>query len=77
VERFVKNNPDANASVMDIEELVRLGDQRGVCPYYLSRELASTADLVFMPYNYLIDPRNRLVFISVSYFILAWIGALL
>ena len=30
-----------------------------MCPFYLTRELAKTADIVFMPYNYLIDPRVR------------------
>lgn len=29
------------------------------CPYYLSRALAAKADLVFAPYNYVLDPRIR------------------
>ena len=29
------------------------------CPYYTSRELLSEADLVFMPYNYLLDKKTR------------------
>jgi hypothetical protein len=31
----------------------------GRCPYYLSRELHSTAEILFLPYNYLIDKDNR------------------
>lgn len=29
------------------------------CPYYTSRELLGDADLVFMPYNYLLDKKTR------------------
>jgi len=28
-----------------------------VCPYYTSKELKKDADIIFMPYNYLIDPK--------------------
>lgn len=30
-----------------------------VCPYYLSRNLTQRADILFMPYNYLLDPKVR------------------
>lgn len=33
--------------------------QESACPYYLSRALAKGADLVFCPYNYVLDPRIR------------------
>jgi hypothetical protein len=29
------------------------------CPYYISRELSKSVDILFAPYNYLIDPGNR------------------
>ena len=43
------------------------------CPYYGSRELATSADIIFCPYNYLIDPsiretvRHRLIQYSLFY----------
>jgi regulator of telomere elongation helicase 1 len=29
------------------------------CPYYASKDRAAAADLIFMPYNYLIDEKIR------------------
>lgn len=31
----------------------------GGCPYYAERDLMITADIVFCPYNYLLDPSVR------------------
>lgn len=55
----MKKNPEASQQPMDIEQLVKLGRSFGPCPFYTAREMASTAELVFMPYNYLIDSRTR------------------
>jgi hypothetical protein len=30
-----------------------------VCPYFLSRDMAGTADVIFMPYNYLVDAQVK------------------
>lgn len=43
----------------DIESLRKNGQKRKVCPYYASRELSTRADIIFLPYNYLVDPRIR------------------
>lgn len=43
-------------SIWDIEDLVKQGEKKECCPYYLSRELAKNAEVIFCPYNYLIDP---------------------
>lgn len=59
IERFTKSNPDLNSTVLDIEELTKLGTTRTLCPYFLSREMATTAEIVFMPYNYLVDVKTR------------------
>lgn len=60
MEKYVKDRPDINAQAMDIEDLARLGGTLGgPCPYFLTRTLASTSELIFMPYNYLVDPATR------------------
>ena len=66
VDRFVQSNSDfGKADPVDIEDLVKIGQRGkvgggcGPCPYYLSRDMASRADIIFMPYNYLIDPKLR------------------
>ncbi|KAF3859832.1 hypothetical protein F7725_000087, partial [Dissostichus mawsoni] len=46
-------------SVLDVEDLVKFGNKQRVCPYYLSRSLKQQADIVFTPYNYLLDPKSR------------------
>ncbi|XP_072273320.1 Fanconi anemia group J protein isoform X2 [Pyxicephalus adspersus] len=43
----------------DIEELVGLGKRLRACAYYAARELMSEADIVFCPYNYLLDSQIR------------------
>lgn len=50
-----------NVGVVDIEDLVSMGKRMKFCPYYMSRELKNHADIIFMPYNYLLDPRMRQV----------------
>ncbi|KAM8830526.1 regulator of telomere elongation helicase 1 isoform 2-T2 [Synchiropus picturatus] len=46
-------------SILDVEDLVKYGNKQKVCPYYLSRSLKQQADVIFMPYNYLLDPKSR------------------
>ncbi|EDW07713.1 regulator of telomere elongation helicase 1 homolog [Drosophila mojavensis] len=55
-----KDHPDFRGpSIMDIEDLVKVGQRLKMCPYYASKELVSSADITFMPYNYLLDPKAR------------------
>ena len=58
VDPWVRDNPEANQSALDIEDLGRLGRGSGPCPYYTARALADSADLVFLPYNYLARPMS-------------------
>lgn len=61
------NNVDSNLkqpefsehSVVDIEDLVRHGKKLECCPYYVAQHLTTNADILFMPYNYLLDPKIR------------------
>ncbi|XP_072099358.1 Fanconi anemia group J protein [Mobula birostris] len=43
----------------DIEELMSLGKKLRSCTYFAARELMQEADIVFCPYNYLLDPQIR------------------
>lgn len=48
-----------NQEICDIEDLVKAGQKLKCCPYFLSKELKQSADITFMPYNYLLDPKTR------------------
>lgn len=62
----VKNSNDtANTTsscrtpMLDIEELVSIGKRDNICSYFYSKEQLKTAELVLLPYNYLLDPNIR------------------
>ncbi|XP_037091332.1 Fanconi anemia group J protein homolog [Pollicipes pollicipes] len=42
-----------------LEELVAVGRRIRACPYYGARNLKEAADIVFCPYNYLVEPGIR------------------
>ncbi|XP_043286504.1 Fanconi anemia group J protein homolog [Venturia canescens] len=46
-------------SPWDIEDLVEAGREAKACPYFAARSLMAEADIVFCPYNYIIDPVIR------------------
>ena len=43
----------------DIEDLCNAGMENHQCPYYLSRTIADVAEIVFCPYNYLLNANIR------------------
>ena len=47
------------AEPLDIEDLVTLGQKTRGCPYFAAKHAHETAELVFCPYNYLLDPSVR------------------
>jgi len=44
---------------MDIEEIHKQAQKGQYCPYYTTKDRVMGADLIFMPYNYLIDEKIR------------------
>ena len=63
-------NRDTLPRVFDIEELKKRGKELVACPYYAARDLKGNAEIVFCPYNFLIEPNIRN---SVSNFVLSLI----
>ena len=57
MERASDTQPESG--IGDIESLRQHGFKRKLCPYYISRDMAAKADIIFLPYNYLVDPRIR------------------
>jgi regulator of telomere elongation helicase 1 len=55
------NEPGANGTqpVMDMEDLLAMGNTRKVCPFYYTRSLVQDAELILVPYNYLFDKDAR------------------
>ncbi len=43
----------------DIEDLVKAGKKLRACPYYAAKISLETADVVFLPYSYILDPVIR------------------
>ncbi|XP_058805941.1 Fanconi anemia group J protein homolog [Phymastichus coffea] len=43
----------------DIEDLVLFGKEKNACPYFGARGLMPHSDIIFCPYNYLLDPIIR------------------
>ena len=43
----------------DLEDLVKVGKKVRACPYFATRELRGKSDIIFCPYNYLIEPLIR------------------
>ncbi|XP_046416679.1 Fanconi anemia group J protein-like [Neodiprion fabricii] len=43
----------------DIEDLVKVGKQEAACPYFAARDLMMEAEIIFCPYNYLVDRNIR------------------
>ena len=59
-EAFVNDFRDhALAKIRDIEDLGRLGEQIGICPYYASRAVIKPSEIVSLPYPLLLQKSAR------------------
>ncbi|KAG8192516.1 hypothetical protein JTE90_018036 [Oedothorax gibbosus] len=58
-EKIASNSQYQDSAVLDIEDLISLGKKNMVCPYYAARNLKTRCDMIFTPYNYIIDPKSR------------------
>lgn len=45
--------------IVDIEDLKTVCSKRSACPYFVAREMMNTSQIIFAPYNYVIDPGIR------------------
>ncbi len=55
---------ELSGMVMDVENLLAVGEDLGVCPYYLSLELARRADIVVADYNQIFSEGLRESFLN-------------
>lgn len=54
---FYENTPSSIPyGVYDFDDIKKLGETMGFCPYFLARNNLSMFDCIIYPYNYLIDP---------------------
>ncbi|KAG7379812.1 hypothetical protein PHYPSEUDO_008108 [Phytophthora pseudosyringae] len=56
---YAKRSKKQAQPIMDIEELVTTMKEKTICPFFLTRNMLPEAEIVFVPYNYLIDPMAR------------------
>jgi regulator of telomere elongation helicase 1 len=59
-----KNNVDKSTGnrtniIRDIEDLKKMGTDEKICSYYFSHDSSKEADLILLPYNYLLDNSIR------------------
>ncbi|KAL3233628.1 ATP-dependent DNA helicase CHL1 [Nakaseomyces bracarensis] len=48
------------SDVNDIEDLVTIGKNLGVCPYYASRDFIPSSEVITLPYQYLLSESTRM-----------------
>ena len=61
--KFKENNEESHRKLSwepyDIEDLYKQGREKTFCPYYMMKQRVKGADVIFMPYVYLIDDAFR------------------
>lgn len=46
--------------IVDVEDLLRMGSERRMCPYFLAKRYASACEIVFVPYSLLFSRTGRM-----------------
>lgn len=59
VEQMMIDKRVNEMNIADVEDLLKMGQKMKFCPFYMTKELKKSADIVFLPYNYLLDPKAR------------------
>ncbi|KAI8834702.1 hypothetical protein BC829DRAFT_69279 [Chytridium lagenaria] len=55
----LQSSAGSEPAIADLEDLLKFGMKNSICPYYYTREQLKNADIVFLPYNYLVDEAMR------------------
>jgi regulator of telomere elongation helicase 1 len=55
----MESGSNGTQPVMDMEDLISMGNTHKVCPFYYTRSLVEDAELILVPYNYLFDKDAR------------------
>lgn len=53
------HEPEFQNRILDIEDLFNVHHKFQCCSYYASKQLVKKAEIIFMPYNYLLDAKIR------------------
>jgi DNA excision repair protein ERCC-2 len=56
-EQFSETGSLAMTGILSLDDIREFGKDKGICPYFLVRQLISVADIVVYNYQYLIDPK--------------------
>ncbi|KAI1293569.1 Regulator of telomere elongation helicase 1 -like protein [Halotydeus destructor] len=48
-----------DSNIVDIEDLLEFGQKNTCCPYYATKVLKNRSQVLFLPYNYLLEPSIR------------------
>jgi Rad3-related DNA helicase len=67
--RSSKFKPPGTQELWDMEDWIEGGKELHACPYYASQYKMKDADIVFCPYNYLIDPSFSQFFFYLKTFV--------
>jgi regulator of telomere elongation helicase 1 len=55
----IRNTIRLDWGPLDIEDIIKAGETNEFCPYYQQMDRAEAADIIFMPYNYILDRTTR------------------